>query len=81
MIPTCPDSKPIVCSSDEEALAVAYSILRQARHYFRQLDPDPAILDDLRGAVRDFCVNYEQRISRTPTAGTAETTTDTASNA
>ncbi len=78
MIPTCPDSKPIVCSSDEEALAVAYSILRQARHYFRQLDPDPAILHDLRGAVRDFCVNYEQRIQR-PTTEPTSTTPDIAS--
>lgn len=62
MIPVCPGSEPIDCTQDEEDLVTAYSILREARHYFAQLDPSPALHADLKGAVRDFCFHYEARI-------------------
>ena len=62
MIPVAPGSEPIVCTQDEEDLVTAYSILREARHYFAQLEPSPALHADLKGAVRDFCFHYEQRI-------------------
>lgn len=62
MIPVAPGSAPIECTQDEEDLVTAYSILREARHYLAQLEPSPALLADLKSAVRDFCFHYEQRI-------------------
>lgn len=62
MIPVAPGSEPIDCTQDEEDLVTAYSILREARHYFAQLEPSPALHADLKSAVRDFCFHYESRI-------------------
>lgn len=62
MIPLAPGSEPLECTQDEEDLVTAYSILREARHYFAQLEPNPALHADLKSAVRDFCFHYEARI-------------------
>jgi hypothetical protein len=62
MIATTPESKPIECSADEERLAEAYSIIRQTKFYLGQLAPSLSVEADLKAAVRDFCLAYEQQV-------------------
>lgn len=66
MIPTTPDSKPIECSPDDELLAVAYSIIRQTRHYLNMLEPSVSATADLKSSARDFCLTFETRFRPAP---------------
>ena len=60
MIATTPESKPIEVSPEQEKLAEAYSIIRQTKFFLGQLDPSLSVEADLKAAVRDFCLAYEQ---------------------
>lgn len=66
MIPTTPDSKPIECSPDDELLAMAYSIIRQTRHYLNLLEPSVTATADLKSTARDFCLTFETRFRPAP---------------
>jgi hypothetical protein len=66
MIPTTSESKPIECSPEDELLAVAYSIIRQTRHYLNLLEHSVSATADLKSAARDFCLTFETRFRPAP---------------
>lgn len=61
MIATTPDSKPIECTPAEELTVTAYSVLRQVRHYFAQLEPSHSLRADTQAAVRDVIRAFESK--------------------
>ena len=69
MIATTPESKPIECTPEEELLVNAYSVLRQVKHYFAQLEPSHSLRADTQTAVRDFCLAFESKAPKPPKAG------------
>lgn len=66
MIATTPESKPIECTPEEELLVNAYSVLRQVKHYFAQLEPSHSLRADTQTAVRDFCLAFESKAPKPP---------------
>lgn len=59
MIPTAPDSKPIIATDDEIELTAAYALLRQVRFHLAQPNPLPSAIVDVKTAVNDFCDDFE----------------------